>query len=267
MLMKLRIVALIGLYPALLPVLVAAEQSHAHWGYDGKDGPRAWATLSPEYAECGRGSRQSPIDLPIAAGPEAPRAPAAEMKVYHHEHSVDVSNNGHTVTVSYDDGDQLALGESVYPLVQYHFHTPSEHTFAGQHFPGELHLVHRAANGQLAVVGVMLESGTHNAAFDAVVGHLPSTAGASEHVDRVPVDIDALLPASRQAFRYAGSLTTPPCSEGVEWLVLRAPAGIDPQQLQSLAAVLQHNNRDTQALHGRAVSSTELDVESVSSRQ
>jgi carbonic anhydrase len=154
--MQLRCLGLIALVLATRPVLVAAAQSHAHWGYDGKDGPRAWATLSPEYAECGRGSRQSPIDLPVAAGPDAPRAPAADMRVYHHEHALDVSNNGHTVAVAYDDGDQLALGETVYPLVQYHFHTPSEHTFAGQHFPGEIHLVHRAANGQLAVVGSRL---------------------------------------------------------------------------------------------------------------
>lgn len=261
--MKLRSLGLVALAVAVLPVPVLAEAPHSHWGYDGKDGPRAWATLSAEYAECGRGSRQSPIDLPVAANADIPRAPAAEMRVYHHEHALEVSNNGHTVAVSYDDGDQLALGGHVYPLVQYHFHTPSEHTVAGQHFPGELHLVHRAANGRLAVVGVMLESGAHNAAFDAVIGHLPATAGASERVDRVPVDIDALLPASRHAFRYEGSLTTPPCSEGVEWLVMRTPVSIDTHQLNSLTAVLHHNNRDTQALHGRAIKSTELDVEPV----
>ncbi len=264
--MKLSGLGLAALAFAAQPVLVPAEDPHAHWSYDGKHGQRAWATLSPEYAQCGLGARQSPIDLPVAAGPDVPRTPAAEMQVFHHEHSLEVSNNGHTVAVTYDDGDQLALGETVYPLVQYHFHAPSEHTFAGQHFPGELHLVHRAANGRLAVVGVMLESGPHNPAFEAVVGHLPLTVGTSEHANRVPVDIDALLPASRQAFRYAGSLTTPPCTEGVEWLVLRTPVGIDPSQLQSLASVLHHNNRDTQALHGRAVESTELNVESVSSK-
>lgn len=262
--MKLRSAGPVTLAFAALPVLVSAEGPHTHWGYDGKDGPRAWATLSAEYANCGRGSRQSPIDLPVAADAGVPRAPAAEMQVYHHEHALEVSNNGHTVAVSYDDGDQLVLGGNVYPLVQYHFHTPSEHTFAGQHFPGELHLVHRAANGQLAVIGVMLENGGHNVAFDAVIAHLPATTGAHERVDRVPVDIDALLPASRQAFRYEGSLTTPPCSEGVEWLVMRAPVSVDNRQLDSLAAVLHHNNRDTQALHGRTIKSTELDVDPVS---
>lgn len=265
--MKQSRLVLVALAFAAQPVLAPAADSHAHWSYDGKHGQRAWATLSPEYAQCGRGARQSPIDLPVVAGPEVARTPPAEMQVFHHAHSLEVANNGHTVTVTYDDGDHLALGETVYPLVQYHFHAPSEHTFAGQHFPGELHLVHRAANGKLAVVGVMLEIGSHNAALDVVVGHLPLTVGTSEHANRVPVDIDTLLPASRQAFRYAGSLTTPPCTEGVEWLVLRTPVGIDPHQLQSLAAVLHHNNRETQALHGRAVESTELDVESVSSKQ
>jgi carbonic anhydrase len=253
--------ALLCLALAAAAGVVRADGHATHWGYDGASGPRAWATLSAEYAECGVGKRQSPIDLPIAAGTGTERAADATMHVFHHPHAVDVANNGHTLQVTYDDGDSLTLDGVDYQLVQYHFHAPSEHTFAGQHFPLEMHLVHRASSGALAVVGVMLESGPHNAAFDTLTSHLPTRTGASTHLERVAVDIDGLLPATRHAFRYTGSLTTPPCTEGVDWLVLRTPVAIDPAQIEGLAAVLHHNNRDVQALHGRPVRAVELNVD------
>lgn len=251
--------ALVGCALLAAAGTMRADDHATHWGYDGSNGPRAWATLSAEYAECGVGRRQSPIDLPVTAGTE--RAADATMHVFHHPHAVDVANNGHTLQVTYDDGDSLALDGVEYQLVQYHFHAPSEHTFAGQHFPLEVHLVHRAPSGALAVVGVMVENGPPNAAFDALTAHLPTATGASTHLERVAVDIDRLLPETRHAFRYTGSLTTPPCTEGVNWLVLRTPVAIAPAQIERLAGVLHHNNRDVQARHGRPVRAIELNVD------
>ncbi|MEX2481703.1 MAG: carbonic anhydrase family protein [Gammaproteobacteria bacterium] len=245
---------------ALLAHSVHAEQSDVpHWTYADEGGPGVWATLSPEYAECMRGKRQSPIDLPVVAGPELPVDAPAALAAFHHEHVLEVRNDGHTIEVEYDDGDDLVLDDKTYRLVQYHFHAPSEHTVAGQHFPLELHLVHRAADGELAVIGVLLEQGQHNPVYDPVLGHIPAAAGVSVRVEHVSIDVDELLPASRNAFGYLGSLTTPPCSEGVHWLVLRAPVALDAAQIGSLAGVLHGNSRPVQPLHGRLIEATTVE--------
>ena len=256
--------AAISLSAALLmlanPAAAGETVPHTpHWTYDGESGPAVWGTLDPHYAECGRGDRQSPIDLPVAAGLDAPNSPPPKLEAFHHEHVIDVINDGHTVKVVYDDGDVLNLSGATYRLVQYHFHAPSEHTFGGQHFPLELHLVHRADDGRLAVLAVMLEKGLHNSDFDPVLTHVPSFAGGTEHVEHVAIDVDAMLPTDRRAFAYLGSLTTPPCSEGVNWLVLRIPVTLDGAQIHALADVLHHNARPTQPVHGRVVTSTSVE--------
>jgi len=234
--------------------LASADQPAApHWDYAGSDGPSAWATLSPHYAQCGRGTRQSPIDLPLTLHYEAATVEQAALDVFRHEHAIDVHNNGHTIEVQYDDGDRLQLGERSYRLVQYHFHAPSEHTVAGQHFPMELHLVHRADDGELAVVAVFLEEGPTNPGYAPVWNHLPKAPGRAEHVEHVGIDIDDLLPASRRAFAYIGSLTTPPCSEGVHWLVLRTPEALGVEQIRAFSTVLGHNSRPVQADNGRSL--------------
>ncbi|MGE0483967.1 MAG: carbonic anhydrase [Gammaproteobacteria bacterium] len=237
----------------------AAGHDAPHWGYTGDSGPAVWATLAPEYAECGTGTRQSPIDLPVAVGLDVPSEAPATLEVYHHEHSMDVVNNGHTVMVTYDDGDALTYAGKRYALVQYHLHAPSEHTVGGQHFPLELHLVHRAEDGELAVVGVLLEKGTHQGGFDPVLAHLPGAVDERAHVEHVAIDVDTLLPAKRNAYAYLGSLTTPPCTEGVHWLVLRTPVELDAAQIEAFAAVLHDNARPVQPLGERRVSTTGLD--------
>lgn len=237
-----------------------AGDVNVHWGYDGEASPEHWAELSAAFETCGRGHQQSPVDLPVATSADIAPAAPAQVEVFHHEHVLDISNNGHTVAVTYDDGDRLSLGGTDYQLVQYHFHAPSEHTVGGQHFPLELHLVHRAASGALAVVGVLIEYGAVNPAYAAVVEHLPAAPGGHEHLEHVAVDIDALLPPSRQSFAYAGSLTTPPCTEGVRWLVLRSPVALGAAQIARLGRVLHHNNRPVQALHERALSTTAVEA-------
>ena len=169
------------------------------WHYDGAEGPDKWGTLSPKFAACGEGQSQSPVDIAnTVPGSETMLLkmlfPPAALKIAHHEHVADGINNGHTIQINYEGADTLTIANDQYALVQYHFHNPSEHTIKGQHFPMEMHLVHKAANGKLAVVGVLIEEGAHNAAFDPIWANLPTQKGVETHYQAVTVDVDALLP-------------------------------------------------------------------------
>ena len=237
---------------------VAPAPSDPVWHYEGDEGPRHWGQLSPRFAVCGTGRSQSPIDIvtPVSNGAApgfAIKVPPASLRIAHHEHVADGINNGHTIQVTFDDGDSLRLGDKAYELMQYHFHGPSEHTLNGRHFPMEMHLVHRAADGRLAVVGVLVREGQHNAAFDPIWSRLPREKGVETHYEHITVDVDALLPAKRTSFRYDGSLTTPPCSEGVNWIVLTEPIELDAAQIASFRALIHENARPVQPLFGRTV--------------
>ena len=228
-----------------------------HWSYGQDGGPEQWATLSPDFTLCAEGQTQSPIDLTDVT-PEDRAAPGrahqpASLRIAHQRHVVDVIDNGHTIQVTYDAGSTLEVDGATYELLQYHFHAPSEHTIHGKHLPMEMHLVHQAASGQLAVVGVLIEEGSHNAMFDPVWENLPRTPGESRHLENIVVDIDALLPEETGYFRYDGSLTTPPCSEGVKWLVMSTPMVLSNQQIQAFESIFRDNHRPIQSLNGRPV--------------
>jgi carbonic anhydrase len=234
----------------------APEEGDPAWHYEGHEGPEHWGELNPKFAACRDGRAQSPIDitLPVARGVTSAlklQFPAATLRIAHHEHVADGINNGHTVQVNHDDGDTLFLGETAYGLVQYHFHNPSEHTLSGRRFPMEMHMVHRSAAGTLAVVGVLIQEGGHNRAFEPVWSNLPKTRGVETHYEHVKVDVDALLPAVRTSYRYDGSLTTPPCTEGVKWIVLTMPIELDAAQIHAFTDVMHDNSRPVQPLNGR----------------
>jgi carbonic anhydrase len=162
-------------------------------------------------------------------------------------------NNGHTIQITYEGADTLTIGDQSYSLMQYHFHHQSEHTVKGAHFPMEMHLVHKGASGQLAVLGVFIQQGAHNAAFDPIWNNLPASKGVETHYGSVNVDVDKLLPADRASYRYDGSLTTPPCSEGVRWIVMTTPIELSAAQIEAFTAIIHDNNRPTQALNRRTV--------------
>jgi carbonic anhydrase len=234
------------------------------WHYEGDTGPAHWGALAPEFSACGEGRSQSPIDITKperGATPEArlPLAPA-ELRIVHHEHLADGINNGHTIQVNYAGADALALGDASFPLAQYHFHAPSEHAVDGSHFPMEMHLVHKAADGALAVVAVFIREGGHNKAFDPIWSNLPAQKGVETHYPAVKVDVDALLPAARTTYRYDGSLTTPPCSEGVKWLVMSTPIELSREQIGAFTDLISGNNRPLQPLNGRVVLTDAVDV-------
>lgn len=228
------------------------------WHYEGEEGPERWGALGARFATCRDGLRQSPIDIPLPVqegGLPALRLqfPLAALRIAHHEHVADGINNGHTVQINYDDGDTLTLGGAAYELVQYHFHSPSEHVLSGRRFPMEMHMVHRAPSGALAVVGVLIDEGEHHRAFDPIWANLPTEKGVEKHYEHVTVDVDALLPAVHASYRYDGSLTTPPCTEGVKWVVLSTPIELDRQQIDTFRAIIHDNSRPVQALNGRMV--------------
>lgn len=223
------------------------DAAHAvHWAYDGDAGPEHWGQLDPSYAACETGRAQSPIDL---AAPKARDLPDIEFG--YDESPASVLNNGHTMQVTPEGTDNgIRVGGDRYRLVQFHFHDPSEHTVDGESFPMELHLVHEGADGSLAVVGVLIEEGAASTALAPVFDAMPAEAD-STHDLADPLDLEAILPAKRRYYRYSGSLTTPPCTQGVTWLVLRRPITLSPGQIRAFTDLTGTNSRPVQDLNGR----------------
>lgn len=244
----------------LIAVVIAAAagaEDRPHWGYGAADGPTKWASLHPDYRLCAEGKQQSPIDLSAAVeGTLEPLAfdyLPAQLRIARHEHVVDVLNNGHTIQVNYDEGSSVEHGGVRYELAQYHFHAASEHALDGRLFAMEMHLVHQSEDGRLLVLGVLIEQGAHNPAFEPVWQHLPEAVGTEEHLEHVLVDVDDLIPSDGRTVRYMGSLTTPPCSEGVKWIVFAQPVELSEQQLDAFRKIVEPNHRPVQPLNGRPV--------------
>ena len=237
------------LVPFLVFIAACAHHhiGHTHWSYEGATGPSHWGELSPEFALCSKGTKQSPIDLAKVEMKDLP-----DIVFNYKPAAVDIVNNGHTIQVNVDSGGSIEIEGTEYVLAQFHFHAPSEHTIDGRHARAELHLVHKSAAGGLAVVGVFLEEGETNHRFDPVWEHLPATVGASH---RYPDTVNGsdLLPADRRTLRYDGSLTTPPGSEGVRWNVMVEPVTLSKNQLEALEKIIKGNNRPVQNLNGRIV--------------
>jgi len=234
-----------------------ASEPEAHWDYGAARGPAVWASLSPSFAACGAGRRQSPVDFSgVGSGPVPAMRTSytpGDLRIVRQEDVSDGINNGNTLQVNDGGVDTLTLGDDVFHLVQYHFHSPSEHTVDGKHLPMEMHLVHRSGTGTIAVLGVFLEEGAENPAFAPVLSNLPSEKGKEFHLAGVKADETLMLPRNRTTYRYDGSLTTPPCSEGVRWVVFTTPVQISAAQLGAFRAVLADTSRPTQPLNGRPV--------------
>jgi len=236
---------------------MAPPEGAPRWGYEAAEGPAKWGALSPQWAVCGGGHSQSPVDIEKTVKANLPEMRAefkpAALKIIHHEHMADVINNGHSIQVNYTEGDTLKVGDEQFELLQYHFHSPSEHTVGGKHYPMEMHMVHKSAGGKLAVVGVFIEEGQHNAAFDPIWSNLPKSQSTEYHLENVKVDVNNLLPAKKTTYRYDGSLTTPPCSEGVKWIIMTTPIQLSARQIEAFRAVMKGNNRPVQQLYRRSV--------------
>jgi len=237
----LRAFAGAALCPLCAPAAFAAE---THWSYEGPTGPDKWGDLAPVYRTCSAGSQQSPIDIGQTIAAQLP-----PLKIAWGKGADLIVNNGHTIQLSFTDGggNTLTVGDRSFKLAQFHFHRPSEHLVGGRNFPMEAHFVHEDPAWGIAVVGVLMASGTANPTFNRVVASMPPTPGPPVKVDP-PIDPNGLLPAGRGYFRYAGSLTTPPCSETIDWLLLADPIQVADTDVARFAQLYPRNARPAQ--HG-----------------
>jgi len=245
--------------PALAAVLLglatlAAAQSTAHWNYEGKTGPLGWGKLDPSYQACSKGHEQSPIDL---RGAHLNKA-LQPIEFHYMAGTVTEVNNGHTIQVNVNPGSYIVAAGVRYDLIQFHFHHPSEEAIKGKLTDMDIHLVHKSADGKLAVLAVRLleDQSRPNAVLATLWQQLPKTAGASEKVTEM-VNPGGLLPADRGYWTYMGSLTTPPCTEGVRWFIFEQETPLSRDQLRAFAALFKVNSRPLQEVHGRRIEANE----------
>ncbi len=240
--------------PAALPLALctamfsgAAASDSIPWSYEGDRGPAHWGSLDPAFSDCAKGLEQSPIDLVDAETRQQGR-----IEFDYAPSPITLLNNGHAVQVNYAPGSGMILDGVRYELLQFHFHHGSEHTVAGVRLPMELHLVHRNDEGALAVVGVFLEEGRENLVLAPLWRRLPARPAPAK---AIPASIDAteLLPERRTAWRYRGSLTTPPCSQGVSWVVMTEPVAVSAAQIARYGGILRNSYRPAQPLNGRSL--------------
>jgi carbonic anhydrase len=234
--------------PAAAAVAVAAAEPHAaHWSYGGDGGPAEWGKLRPDFSTCAKGQRQSPID--IRGGIKVELEP---IKFNYRATGFNVLDNGHTVQANLGLGNSIEVGGRRYDLVQFHFHRPSEERINGKQFEMVAHLVHKDPEGRLAVVAVLMDQGKQHPMVQLVWNSLPLEKN-DELQSPVPIDMNLLLPEDRRYYTYMGSLTTPPCSEGVLWLVLKQPAQLSADQLAIFSRLYPMNARPIQQASGRMV--------------
>ncbi|MEM8810070.1 MAG: carbonic anhydrase family protein [Cyanobacteria bacterium P01_G01_bin.38] len=227
------------------PALAGSDMPH--WSYGGATNPTQWGRLGHDFALCEVGRDQSPIDIDdVVAGTPA------EIVFDYNPVPLQVVNNGHTIQVNYAEGSTVSINGDEYNLLQFHFHTPSEHTTSGQAAAMELHLVHRNAAGELAVVGVMLEAGVAHPVIDTIWAHIPEEA-ETKAVEDVTINAADLLPGGVSYYSYAGSLTTPPCSEAVWWNILVEPIQVSEEQIAAFERLYPVNARPVQPTNGRII--------------
>jgi carbonic anhydrase len=227
---------------ALCPLCAAnsfGAESH-HWTYGGETGPDKWGSLDAANAMCSTGSQESPVDIVGTIGARLP-----PLNIRWPTRPDTIVNNGHTIQLNFAKGDTLKVGEQSYALTQFHFHHPSEHLVGGKAFAMEAHFVHAAEGGAIAVIGVLISPGKSNTVFNKIVSTMPAEEGPPVEADHA-IDPNRLLPAGRAYYRYEGSLTTPPCSETVDWFVLAEKLEVAEADIDRFAKLYPMNARPVQ---------------------
>lgn len=223
----------------------AKGASGGQWSYTGNTGPEHWGDLAAEYRVCGLGMEQSPINL--AGGMEGE---PGSLEIDYRPIEIEVTNNGHTIQANTGAGCKLKLSGKTYDLLQFHFHHPSEHLLDGKAFDMEVHFVHKAEDGALAVLGVFFAPGARNSNLAQVFDQMPASKGEKVSVGR-NLNPQVFIPDDRSFFRYMGSLTTPPCLEGLTWTVFRNPITASADQVQAFASLFPNNARPAQPVNRR----------------
>ena len=231
------------------PLLCASEQA-PHWSYEGEEGPEHWGEISDLYRMCSEGMNQSPIDITVDVHAGLP-----ELVFDYHSSNLREINNGHTIQQNVDPGSYLTITgrDERYELKQFHFHSPSEHKINGRSYAMELHFVHVSDTGALAVVGVMIDEGDEHPVLNQLWTWMPENAGETSE-QPIGIEETNLLPPTREYFAYSGSLTTPPCSEGVAWIVLKNPIEASAEQIARFKERMgPATNRPVQSRNARLI--------------
>ena len=225
-----------------------AEEHTSHWGYKGQEKPENWGKLSPEYSTCENGKNQSPINIDHVL-----KTQHENLTFSFETGKQEIVNNGHTIQVNVTGNNQLILDEQIFTLQQFHFHTPSENTIKGKHYPMEAHFVYKNKAGELTVVALMFNSGEANSEIEKAWQQMPTEVNNKTILNKA-VDINTLFPKTLDYYRFSGSLTTPPCTEGVRWIVLEQATTASDEQIQKFHSIMHHdNNRPVQPLNGRVI--------------
>lgn len=237
---------LFSLYTCSLAAITYAGEAN-DWGYEANNAPEKWASLSEKYHACS-GLNQSPIDIKNTTS-----AKLEPLKFNYTAKTQSIINNGHTVQVNFNDGNSLTLDGKEFVLKQFHLHSPSENTINGISYPMEMHLVHANAQGELAVVAIMYKKGENNKSLEQIWKNLPKQVGQDITLNEQVVAAN-FLPKKLDYYRFNGSLTTPPCTEGVRWIVLKNIQSASEAQLNAFTQLLSHpNNRPIQPVNARII--------------
>ncbi|WP_392564806.1 carbonic anhydrase family protein [Orbus wheelerorum] len=241
---------LVKTIPLLMASIGFASSALAgvHWGYEGNELPENWAQLSPEYQMCGLGKNQSPVNISGAI-----EAQIGQLKTHYGQTSGEIVNNVHTVQITEKNpNDYVIVNGERYDLIQFHFHSPSENKINGKSYPMEGHFVHANKNGDLLVMAVMFDEGAENTSAEQLLSLLSEEENKPTNFDNI--NISSFLPKDKSYYRFSGSLTTPPCSEGVTWIVLKHPMTLSKTEIDKFShAFKHHNNRPIQPLNGRII--------------
>jgi carbonic anhydrase len=234
---------------ALAPAVPRAQESHPpHWDYEGNADPQHWGSLDPAFATCKMGHSQSPINITHATLADLP-----ELKFDYKPVPLRIIDNGHTIMINYAPGSGLTVGDKTYTLQQFHFHHPSEEHINGNGFDMVAHLVHADSEGHLAVVAILFKVGAPNPLLETLWNNIPPEKDKMVEIAQVSVNAESLLPPQHGYYTYSGSLTTPPCTEGVTWFVVKSVSTLSEGQLATITKLYPHDNRPTQKLNHREV--------------
>jgi len=250
-----KIILLSSLAVSLLlanPTTHEIQQHHtSHWGYTGHNAAQYWGELDEKFKMCGIGKSQSPInitdEISVTTNDLNP------ITFNYHADAIDVINNGHAIQIDVDTHSNINIDGKHFVLKQFHFHSPSENEIKGRSFPLEAHFVHVNKNGEIAVIAVLYELGDANTALQKIFDAMPHQAGEKTPITLDSATIDTLLPKEKAYYYFNGSLTTPPCSEGVKWMVLKSYQTISKEQLKQFTNVIEGNNRPVQPINARKV--------------
>jgi carbonic anhydrase len=220
---------------------------HVHWAYEGAGAPANWGKLRSEYATCGTGQRQSPIDIR-----DGIKVSLETIRFEYKPTQFRIVDNGHTLQVSVGEGMGMHVMGKRYELVQFHFHRPAEERVNGKLYDMVVHLVHKNDEGQLAVIAVLLEKGSEHPLIQTLWNNMPLEKDM-DVTPTEPIDLMQLLPETRNYWTYMGSLTTPPCTEGVLWMVMKQPLQVSPDQISIFSRLYRNNARPVQPSNGRLI--------------